>query len=84
MVDALAPDETRVLRDYRDALLRGDIIINRDINRDYQRSSRVWPDMAKSYLMETILRDFPIPKLFLHQTQDTKTRKPIRRPPALE
>ena len=34
--------------------------------------------MAKSYLMETILRDFPIPKLFLHQTQDSKTRKPIK------
>jgi len=67
-------NQNSTIRDYRDALLRGDIVIN----RDYQRSNQVWPDMAKSYLMETILRDFPIPKLFLHQTQDRKTRKPIK------
>jgi hypothetical protein len=67
-------NQNSTIRDYRDALLRGDIVIN----RDYQRSNQVWPDMAKSYLMETILREFPIPKLFLHQTQDRKTRKPIK------
>lgn len=67
-------NQNSTIRDYREALLRGDIIIN----RDYQRSNQVWPDMAKSYLMETILREFPIPKLFLHQSQDAKTRKPIK------
>lgn len=67
-------NQNSTIRDYGDALRRGDIVIN----RDYQRSNQVWPDMAKSYLMETILRDFPIPKLFLHQTQDRKTRKPVK------
>jgi len=67
-------NQNLTIRDYRDALARGDIVIN----RDYQRSNQVWPDMAKSYLMETIIRDFPIPKLFLHQTHDPKTRKPIK------
>jgi hypothetical protein len=62
------------IRDYRDAIQRGDIVIN----RDYQRSNQVWPDTAKSYLMETIIRDFPVPKLFLHQTQDRRTRKSLK------
>jgi hypothetical protein len=67
-------NQNSTIRDYREAMLRGDIVIN----RDYQRSNQVWPDMAKSYLMETILLEFPIPKLFLHQAIDAKTRKPIK------
>jgi hypothetical protein len=67
-------NQNQTIRDYRAAMLRGDIVIN----RDYQRSNQVWPDVARSYLMETIIRDFPIPKLFLHQTQDAQTKRPIK------
>ena len=43
------------------------------VNREYQRSDSVWPDPARSYLIETILLDFPIPKLALHQVTDPLT-----------
>ena len=45
------------------------------VNHDYQRSDKVWPPAARSYLIETILLGFPIPKLSLYQTTDLKTKK---------
>jgi hypothetical protein len=45
------------------------------VNHDYQRSDKVWPPAARSYLIETILLGFPIPKLSLHQTTNLKTKK---------
>ena len=33
------------------------------INREYQRSGKVWPPAARSYLIKTILLGYPIPKL---------------------
>lgn len=43
----------------------------------YQRNS-VWNNSAKSYLMDTILRGYPIPQIFLRQIIDTNTRKTTR------
>ncbi|MFI5396213.1 MAG: DUF262 domain-containing protein [Candidatus Binatia bacterium] len=57
------------LQDFLAALQRGEITVN----RDYQRSDQVWPDAARSYLVETVLKDFPIPKLSLRQVTDPKT-----------
>lgn len=45
------------------------------VNRDYQRSDRVWPPAAKSFLIETILLGYPMPKLSLYQVTDVKTRE---------
>ena len=45
------------------------------VNTDYQRSSKVWPPAAQSYLIDTILAGYPIPKLSLAQKTDLKTRK---------
>lgn len=45
------------------------------VNRDYQRSDKVWPQAARSYLVETILKGFPIPKLYLYQITDVKSRE---------
>jgi hypothetical protein len=45
------------------------------VNHEYQRSDKVWPPSARSYLIETILLGFPIPKLSLYQTTDLKTKK---------
>src|ERR1017187_6179965 len=45
------------------------------VNHDYQRSDKVWPPAARSYLVETILLGYPIPKLSLYQTTDLKSKK---------
>ena len=57
------------IQDFLAALSRGEI----KVNRDYQRSDGVWPEAARSYLVETVLYDFPIPKLALHQITDVLT-----------
>jgi Protein of unknown function DUF262 len=45
------------------------------VNSSYQRSDQVWPKPAQTFLIETILLGYPIPKLFLHQKTDIKARK---------
>lgn len=45
-----------------------------DVNREYQRSDRVWPPAARSFLIETILLGYPLPKLSLYQVTDLRTR----------
>lgn len=47
------------------------------VNHDYQRSERVWPPAARSYLLDTVLTGFPIPKLSLYQRTDLKSRRTI-------
>jgi len=44
------------------------------VNRDYQRSDKVWPPSANSYLIESILLGFPLPKFLLRQKTDLKSR----------
>lgn len=56
--------------DYCQAMARHEI----DVNRNYQRSDKVWPPAARSFLVETILLGYPIPKMSLHQVTDLKTR----------
>jgi Protein of unknown function DUF262 len=57
--------------DYCAAFRRREVVVD----TTYQRSSEVWPDRARSYLIETILKGFPVPKLTLHQRTDLKTKK---------
>jgi hypothetical protein len=57
--------------DYCQAMERKEI----QVNRDYQRSARVWPPISRSFLIETILLNYPIPKLSLFQVTDIKSRK---------
>lgn len=40
------------------------------VNKKYQRSDQVWRDTARSYLVETVLLNYPIPKLALHLVDD--------------
>jgi hypothetical protein len=44
------------------------------INRDYQRSDKVWPPVARSFLIETILLNLPMPKFWLHQVTDVASK----------
>lgn len=60
--------------DYCAAIDRHEIIIN----YDYQRSAKVWPPPARSFLIETVLLGYPMPKLSLFQNTDVKTRKTIK------
>jgi Protein of unknown function DUF262 len=62
------------IADYCQGMQRKEIIVN----NEYQRSDKVWPPPARSYLIETVLQDFPIPKLSLHQKTDVKSRRIIK------
>ena len=48
------------------------------INRDYQRTEEVWPPAARSYLIDTILLGYPIPKISLFQKTDFRSRRTIK------
>ncbi|APP78429.1 DUF262 domain-containing protein [Xanthomonas hortorum] len=48
------------------------------VNKDYQRSSGLWPASAKSYFIDSILRDFPFPKVYFHERLDKALKKPHR------
>jgi hypothetical protein len=47
------------------------------LNPDFQRRE-VWTSSARIYLIDTILRGLPIPKVFIRTKIDLKTRKSIR------
>lgn len=67
--------ETKVysILDIDDWYKRGELIIS----PKYQRNP-VWNQKAQSYLIDTIIRDLPIPQIFLRQNIDTNTRKTKR------
>lgn len=66
--------------DYCQAMSRNEMIVN----RKYQRSDKVWPPVARSFLIETILLNYPIPKLSLFQRTDVKIGKLINNAPIEE
>ena len=66
---------TMTIADYAAASLRSEITID----KTYQRSPEVWPAPARSYLIETILKEYPVPKLTLHQVTDLKSRRTIKK-----
>lgn len=60
--------------DYCAGMQAGDL----KVNRDYQRSNQIWPETAKSFLIETILHGYPLPKLSLYQITDRISRKTVK------
>lgn len=48
------------------------------VNRTYQRSQGLWPANARSYFIDSILNEFPFPKVVIRQTVDLLTRKSKR------
>lgn len=48
-----------------------------EINHDFQRKG-VWKTPAKVYLIDSILRGYPIPKLFFRSRIDPKTQSSVR------
>lgn len=48
------------------------------VNEDYQRRVGLWTSQARSYFIESILLEFPIPKLYVHARLDLKSRQVIK------
>jgi len=48
------------------------------VNKDYQRGGRLWPRPAKSYFIDTVLREFPFPKVYFLERLDRATKRPMR------
>jgi Protein of unknown function DUF262 len=44
-------------------------------NKEYQRGSGLWPTSAKSYFIDTILKEFPFPKVYFHERLDARTKR---------
>lgn len=47
-------------------------------NKEYQRGSGLWPSSAKSYFIDTILRDYPFPKVYFHERLHPVSHAPMR------
>jgi hypothetical protein len=62
------------ISELRDMWNRKELIVN----KNYQRSPSVWPDSARSYLIDTILNGYIFPKIYLYQVYDKKRKKVIR------
>lgn len=60
--------------DYCQAMERGEILVN----KTYQRSEKIWPPTARSFLIETLLLGYPMPKLSLYQVTDLKSKKTVK------
>ena len=45
------------------------------VNHDYQRSGKIWPPSAKSYFIDTLILGFPIPKIYIYEHTDLKSRQ---------
>jgi uncharacterized protein with ParB-like and HNH nuclease domain len=64
---------TYSINDFREWNLRKELVLQ----PKFQRRS-VWSDKARSYLIDTIVRGKPIPKIFIRQEIEPKTKKTIR------
>lgn len=60
--------------DYCKGMERNEITVN----KTYQRSDRIWPLAARSFLIETMLLGYPMPKLSLYQRTDLKSKKTVK------
>lgn len=48
------------------------------VNQDYQRKDGLWNAPARSFFIESILLEYPIPKIFVYAKLDLKTRAVIK------
>lgn len=65
---------TVTIAEIRDMWNRKELVVN----RNYQRSSSVWPEAARTYLVDTVLSAFVVPKIYLYQVFDKPRKKIIR------
>jgi hypothetical protein len=48
------------------------------VNTEYQRNEGIWTSLARSFFIESILLEYPIPKLYLYARLDLKTRQTVK------
>jgi hypothetical protein len=48
------------------------------VNDEYQRGGGLWPTAAKSYFIDTVLKEFPFPKVYFYERLDRETKRPRR------
>jgi len=48
------------------------------VNEEYQRNSGIWAAYARSFFIESILLEYPIPKIFLYAKADLRTRTTVK------
>ena len=48
------------------------------VNDDYQRKFGLWTAQARSFFIESILLEYPIPKIYLHAKLDLKSRQLVK------
>lgn len=48
------------------------------VNDEYQRNSGIWASYARSFFIESILLEYPIPKIFLYSKVDLRTRQTVK------
>ena len=65
---------TYSIGELQDMLDRKDLIVN----KNYQRGSRLWPTGPRSYFIDTILTNFPFPKLYFYEFLDRESRRTRR------
>lgn len=70
MTSMLIRPSTFTVAQYCAMWKKGELVVN----RDYQRNEDVWPPAARAFFIETLLLGFPIPKLYLFQRTDIKTK----------
>ena len=61
------------VRDFEEWNSRNELVLQ----PKFQRRD-VWSDKARSYLMDTIIRGKPIPKIYMRQDVNPKTRRAVR------
>jgi hypothetical protein len=44
------------------------------VNRDYQRGSGIWPSGPSSYFIDTILENYPFPKIYMYEFVNREQR----------
>ncbi|WP_082113573.1 DUF262 domain-containing protein [Chromobacterium vaccinii] len=59
------------IAEYCDQMNSSSIIVN----KSYQRSNQIWPISAKSFLIDSILNGYPIPKISLFQKTNPNERR---------
>jgi hypothetical protein len=73
-VDIAISPETATVIEYCRAMNRNEVVVN----RDYQRSDKIWPVAAQSFLIESLLLGYPIPKITLLQVTNVEARETHR------
>jgi len=64
---------TASINDFREWQVREELVLSPEFQR-----RKVWSDKARSYLIDTILNEFPIPAVYVRQKIDLKTKRTIR------